>query len=154
MHPTIGVVLAGAHPVFANIGGDRWKKYVAVPRWKVRLDCAKRPSIPGVSAREQCVIDSQTEHPVAAFKWCDGLYDRETTLRSVFGVPEWEAEAEGEDGQWRWAEAGEPSLGGVPNLNRYGVGLSTFRFAAKRALGAARAELSSQSLTFGRGSPR
>ena len=57
-------------------------------------------------------------------KWCDGLYDRETTLRSVFGVPQWEAEAAGEAGQWRWAEAGEPALG--PEFESIWRRLSTF----------------------------
>ena len=109
--PTIGVVISGAHPNFANIGGDRWKKYVAVPSLEGPTGLRQAPFNPWGVGSGACVIDSQTEHPVAAFKWCDGLYDRETTLRSVFGVPEWEA-AEGEDGQWRWAEAGEPSLGG------------------------------------------
>ena len=109
--PTIGVVISGAHPNFANIGGDRWKKYVAVPSLEGPSGLRQAPFNPWGVGSGQCVINAQTEHPTTAFKWCDGLYDRETTLRSVFGVPQWEA-AEGEDGQWRWAEAGEPSLGG------------------------------------------
>ena len=70
------------------------------------------------------MINARTEHPAAAFKWCEGLYDRETTLRSVFGVPQWEAEAGGEDGQWRWAEEGEPALG--PEFESIWRRLSTF----------------------------
>ncbi len=109
--PTIGVVISGAHPNFANIGGERWKKYVAVPSLEGPSGLRQAPFNPWGVGSGQCVINARTEHPTAAFKWCDGLYDRETTLRSVFGIPEWEA-AEGEDGQWRWAEEGEPSLGG------------------------------------------
>ena len=108
---TIGVVISGAHPNFANIGGDRWIKYVAVPSLEGPMGVRQAPFNPWGVGSGQCVINAQTEHAEAAFKWCDGLYDRETTLRSVFGVPLWEA-AEGEDGQWRWAEEGEPSLGG------------------------------------------
>ena len=109
--PTIGVVISGAHPNFANIGGDRWIKYVAVPSLEGPTGLRQAPFNPWGVASGQCTINSQTEHPVAAFKWCDGLYDREATLRSVFGIPQWEA-AEGEEGQWRWAEEGEGALGG------------------------------------------
>jgi putative aldouronate transport system substrate-binding protein len=122
--PTIGVVISGAHPNFANIGGDRWKKYVAVPSLEGPTGLRQAPFNPWGVGSGQCVINARTEHPVAAFKWCDGLYDRETTLRSVFGIPQWEA-AEGEEGQWKWAEEGEASLGGeeFPTIWRR---LSTF----------------------------
>ena len=110
--PTIGVVLAGAHAVFGNIGGDRWIKYVAIPSLEGPAGIRQAPFNPWGVGSGQCVISAQTEHPEAAFKWCDGLYDRETTLRSVFGIPEWEAQEQGVEGQWRWAEEGEPSLGG------------------------------------------
>ncbi len=109
--PTIGVVISGAHPNFANIGGDRWKKYIAVPSLEGPTGLRQAPFNPWGVGSGQCTINSRTEHPMAAFKWCDGLYDREATLRSVFGIPQWEA-AEGEEGQWQWAEEGEPSLGG------------------------------------------
>ena len=109
--PTIGVVISGAHPNFANIGGDRWIKYVAVPSLEGPTRAAPG-ALQSLGRRLRPMHHQQpTEHPVAAFKWCDGLYDRETTLRSVFGIPQWEA-AEGEEGQWRWAEEGEPALGG------------------------------------------
>ena len=110
--PTIGVVISGAHPNFANIGGDRWLKYVAVPSLEGPSGLRQAPFNPWGVGSGQCVINARTEHPTAAFKWCDGLYDRETTLRSVFGIPLWEAEAQGVEGQWRWAEEGEPALGG------------------------------------------
>ena len=109
--PTIGVVISGAHPNFANIGGDRWQKYVAVPSLEGPSGLRQAPFNPWGVGSGQCTINSRTEHPAAAFKWCDGLYDREATLRSVFGIPQWEA-AEGEEGQWRWAEEGEGALGG------------------------------------------
>ena len=122
--PTIGVVISGAHPNFANIGGDRWLKYVAVPSLEGPTGLRQAPFNPWGVGSGQCVINAQTEHADAAFKWCDGLYDRETTLRSVFGVPQWEAEAAGEDGQWRWAEEGEPALG--PEFDSIWRRLSTF----------------------------
>ncbi|MCY4145266.1 MAG: extracellular solute-binding protein [Chloroflexi bacterium] len=109
--PTIGTVIAGGPHSFANIGGDRWQKYVAVPALEGPSGLRQVPYSPWSISSGQCTISSRTEHPVAAFKWCDGLYERETTLRSVIGVPQWEA-AEGEEGQWRWAEEGEPALGG------------------------------------------
>ena len=121
---SIGVVLAGAHSVFSNIGGDRWNRYVAIPPLEGPMGVRQAPFNPWGVGSGQCVISSQTEHPEAAVKWCDGLYDRETTLRSVFGVPQWEAEAAGEDGQWRWAEPGEPSLG--PEFESIWRRLSTF----------------------------
>ena len=121
--PSIGVVLAGGAPVFANIGGERWPSYVAIPSLEGPMGVRQAPFNPWGVSSGQCVINSQTEHPEAAFKWCDGLYDRETTLRSVFGVPQWEA-AEGEDGQWRWAEEGEPALG--PEFESIWRRLSTF----------------------------
>ena len=121
---TIGVVLAGAHSVFANIGGDRWLKYVAIPSLEGPMGVRQAPFNPWGVGSGQCVINAKTEHPEAAFKWCDGLYDRETTLRSVFGVPQWEAEAAGEAGQWRWAEEGEPALG--PEFESIWRRLSTF----------------------------
>ena len=120
----VGVVLAGAHSVFANIGGDRWQRYVAVPPLEGPSGLRQSPFNPWGVGSGQCVISSRTEHPEAAFKWCDGLYDRETTLRSVFGIPQWEAEAAGEEGQWRWAEEGEIALD--PNLPSIWRRLSTF----------------------------
>lgn len=121
--PSIGVVLAGAHAVFANIGGDRWQRYVAVPPLEGPTGLKQSPYNPWGVGSGQCVISANTEHPEAAFKWCDGLYERETTLRSVFGVPQWEAAA-GEEGQWRWAEEGEPALG--PEFPAIWRRLSTF----------------------------
>jgi len=52
-------------------------------------------------------ITSDCDYPEIALRWADGLYDRETTLRAVEGVP-------GE--HWRWAEAGEMGLNGKPAI--------------------------------------
>ena len=56
---TIGVVVsAGAHPVFANIGGDRWLRYVAIPaRWKVPSGLRQAPFNPWGVGSGQCVIN-------------------------------------------------------------------------------------------------
>jgi putative aldouronate transport system substrate-binding protein len=111
---TIGVVIAGAPANFANIGGDRWQSYVAIPPLEGPTGLRQSPFNPWGVGSGQCVISGATEHPEAAFKWCDGLYDRETTLRSVFGLP-------GE--QWDWAEEGAVALDGGEAI---WVRLSTF----------------------------
>ncbi len=107
----LGSVVAGHPGQFAILGQERWLKYVAIPPLEGPTGLRQSPYNPWGVGSGQCVINAQTEHPEVAFKWCDGLYERETTLRSVFGIPQWEA-AEGEDGQWQWAEEGAASLGG------------------------------------------
>lgn len=99
----LGVVLAGGAPVFANIGGERWQSYTAVPPLEGPSGLRQSPYNPWGVGSGQCVISATTEHPEAAFKWCDGLYDRFTTLRSVFGL---------ENEQWQWAEEGSVALDG------------------------------------------
>ena len=107
----LGSVVAGHPGQFAILGQERWLKYVAIPPLEGPTGLRQSPYNPWGVGSGQCVINAQTEHPEVALKWCDGLYERETTLRSVFGIPQWEA-AEGEEGQWKWAEEGAPSLGG------------------------------------------
>ena len=150
--PTIGVVISGAHPNFANIGGDRWLKYVAVPSLEGPTGLRQAPFNPWGVGSGQCVINAQTEHAEAAFKWCDGLYDRETTLRSVFGVPQWEAEAAGEDGPMALGGRGRARARSRVRFDM--ASLVHIWHPAKRPLGAARTKLPSQSLAFGRGPAR
>lgn len=111
---SLGVILAGAHNQFANIGGDRWQIYTAVPPLEGPTGLRQTPINPWGIGSGQCVIPVTSAHPEVAFKWCDGLYDRETTLRSVFGLP---------DEQWTWAEEGALGLNLEPAIWRR---LSTF----------------------------
>ena len=101
--PTLGAVMAGYPGIFASLGGDHWLRYNAIPPLEGPTGLRQTPFSPWGIVSGQCVISPKTEHPEAAFKWCDGLYGREATMRSVYGVPESEAAA-GEDSQWRWAE--------------------------------------------------
>ena len=110
----IGAIPAGGPNVFANLGEPRWHDYVAVPPLEGPTGLRQAPFSPWGINSGQCVIPVTSAHPEVAFKWCDGLYDRETTLRSVFGLP---------DEQWRWAEDGEVGLNGEPAIWRR---LSTF----------------------------
>ena len=110
--PTLGAVMAGYPGIFASLGGDHWLRYNAIPPLEGPTGLRQTPFSPWGIVSGQCVISPKTEHPEAAFKWCEGLYGREATMRSVYGVPESEAAA-GEDSQWRWAEEGEQSVGGA-----------------------------------------
>ncbi len=51
------------------------------------------------------VITDKCDDPALAVAWADGLYEWETTIRSVIGVP---------DVQWRYPEAGEIGIDGEP----------------------------------------
>ncbi len=112
--PLAGVIPAGGPNVFANLGEPRWQDYTAIPPLAGPDGTRQAPYSPWGIGSGQCVIPVTSAHPEVAFKWCDGLYDRETTLRSVFGLP---------DEQWRWAEDGEIGLNGEPAIWRR---LSTF----------------------------
>ena len=110
--PRIGVGIGGYQGVFANIGGPHWKKYVAIPSLEGPTGLRQAPFAPWGVNSGRCVINARTEHPAAAFNWCEGLYELEASQRLVFGYPDWEAEELGVEAQWRWAEEGEVSLGG------------------------------------------
>ncbi|MGH2557797.1 MAG: ABC transporter substrate-binding protein, partial [Thermomicrobiales bacterium] len=109
--PIVGAVPALAISSFMDIdedGGGRWTGYVAAAPLEgpegVRIAAYDpyRPIFPGAF-----VITSACEQPELAFRWADGLYDLETTMRAVEGVP-------GE--HWRWAEAGEIGNNGEPAI--------------------------------------
>ena len=66
--PTIGVVISGAHPNFANIGGDRWKKYIAVPSLEGPTGLRQAPFNPWGVGSGQCTINSQHGTPDGGFQ--------------------------------------------------------------------------------------
>ncbi len=102
----VGAVPALAPSGFMDLGGDRWRGYVSVPPLEgpdgVRLTYHDpyQPFVPG-----SFVITSACERPDVAFRWADGMFDLETSMRSVEGIP-------GED--WRWAEPDEIGNNGEP----------------------------------------
>jgi putative aldouronate transport system substrate-binding protein len=107
--PVLGTIAAGGPPVFANISEPRWHEYTAVPPLAGPTGLRQTPFSPWGIVSGQCVIPATSAYPEVAFKWCDGLFDRETTLRSVFGLP---------DEQWAWAEEGTVGINGEPAIWR------------------------------------
>jgi len=107
----VGAVPALAPSAFMDISqeeGARWAGYVTVPPLEgpdgVRIGVYN----PYLQFRTgNFLITSACEHPDVAFRWADGLYDIETTLRAVEGVP-------GE--HWRWAEEDEIGNNGEPAI--------------------------------------
>lgn len=110
----LGALPAHNPSVFASIAGERWKEYTAVPALEGPSGLRQAAYNPYAVSSGRCVISANTAYPEIAFRFCDGFYDREATLRSVFGLPE---------EQWRWAEDGEIGLNGEPAIWRR---LSTF----------------------------
>ncbi|MAS33738.1 MAG: ABC transporter substrate-binding protein [Anaerolineaceae bacterium] len=110
----LGALPAHNPSVFASIAGERWKEYTAVPALEGPSGLRQAAYNPYAVSSGRCVISANTAYPEIAFRFCDGFYDREATLRSVFGLP---------DEQWRWAEDGEIGLNGEPAIWRR---LSTF----------------------------
>jgi putative aldouronate transport system substrate-binding protein len=109
--PIMGAVPALAPSAFMAIDqeqGGRWTEYVAVPPLAgpggVRL-AAFDPYQAVVTGG--LVITSACARPDIALRWADGLYDLETSMRAVEGVPE---------EHWRWASEGEVGNNGEPAI--------------------------------------
>jgi putative aldouronate transport system substrate-binding protein len=107
----IGAIPAGAPGTFISTPTDanaRWRDFAAVPALKgpqgVQI-AAYDPYQPFILGN--FVVTKACKHPDIAFRWCDGLYERETTLRSVIGVP-------GQD--WSWAKPGDVGTDGKPAI--------------------------------------
>ncbi|MEM7133844.1 MAG: extracellular solute-binding protein [Chloroflexota bacterium] len=103
----VGMIIAGAQPVFGSIAGERWKEYLAVPPLEGPTGLRQTAYNPWGTGPGNCVITSASKYPEVAFRWCDGLYERETTLRSVFG---------NKDEHWKLAEDGDIGLNGEPAI--------------------------------------
>ncbi|MGH2557998.1 MAG: extracellular solute-binding protein [Thermomicrobiales bacterium] len=109
--PIVGSVPGVSPAAYMDINsleGGRWTDYVTAPPLQgpdgVRF-AAYDPYNP--FRLGNFIISSACENPELAFQWADGLYEVETTMRSVFGVP-------GEN--WRWAEEGEVGIDGRPAI--------------------------------------
>lgn len=101
--PIIGSAPGGSWGVFVTWTPDdpsgRWADFKLMPalegpegvRWS-----AYNPYLP--YATGDFIITDKCQNPEIAFRWADGLYDLETTLRSVQGV-------KGEN--WDWAQPGQ-----------------------------------------------
>lgn len=108
-YPVLGSVPAIAPSAFIDLdpeGVGRWAGYDAVPPLagpdgtRYAFLNPYQPFRPGAF-----VITSACRQPDIAFRWADGLYDLETSMRAVEGFP-------GE--HWRWAEPGEIGNNGEP----------------------------------------
>ncbi|MGH2557799.1 MAG: extracellular solute-binding protein [Thermomicrobiales bacterium] len=107
--PIMGSVPALAPSSFIDISqepGGRWRGYTTVPQLAgpagVQFAAFDPYQAFGLGA---VVITSACAQPELAFRWIDGLYDLETSMRINEG-------ALGE--HWRWAEAGEVGNNGEP----------------------------------------
>ncbi|MBV7329213.1 extracellular solute-binding protein [Chloroflexi bacterium TSY] len=105
--PLVGAIIAGAPPVYASIAGERWHEYASLPPLEGPTGLRQAPYNPYGVRSGDCVISATTAYPEVAFRWCDGLYEREVTLHSVFGRI-------GEE--WNFAEAGSIGLNGEPAI--------------------------------------
>ncbi|MCP4406050.1 MAG: extracellular solute-binding protein [bacterium] len=107
----LGAAVAGAHGNFVQPYSEsgRWKQYTAVPPLEgpngLRVTGYKPFAIHEGPGR--FVITSACENPEVAFRWAEGMYELETTLRSIAGVL-------GRD--WDWAEKDEIGINGKPAI--------------------------------------
>ncbi|OIB02231.1 ABC transporter substrate-binding protein [Paenibacillus sp. LC231] len=114
----LGASTGGHQGIFTQLLGEsgRWLEYKTVPPLKgpngVRYAALDSTGMnPGAF-----VITKKAKHPELALRWADGLYEREHTLRSVYGRP---------DQEWREAKDGEVGINGEPavwsELKSYGT---------------------------------
>lgn len=114
----LGASTGGHQGIFTQLLGEsgRWLEYKTVPPLKgpngVRYAALDSTGMnPGAF-----VITKKAKHPELALRWADGLYEREHTLRSVYGRP---------DREWREAKDGEVGINGEPavwsELKSYGT---------------------------------
>lgn len=101
--PIVGSAPGGSWGVFVTWTADdpsgRWADFKLMPalegpegvRWS-----AYNPYLP--YATGDFIITDKCQNPAVAFRWADGLYDLETTLRSVQGEP---------GVNWDWAQPGQ-----------------------------------------------
>lgn len=114
----LGASTGGHQGIFTQLLGEsgRWLEYKTVPPLRgpngVRYAALDSTGMnPGAF-----VITKKAKHPELALRWADGLYEREHTLRSVYGRP---------DQEWREAKDGEVGINGEPavwsELKSYGT---------------------------------
>lgn len=108
----LGVAIAGSLPIFSKIKSEskRWLDYEALPPLagpdgeRITPINLRSEILPG-----QLLISSSTEYPELAFRWAEGFYDLETSLRLNVGP---------ENRGWSKAENNEIGLNGRPALWR------------------------------------
>lgn len=101
----LGAAPGGHTGVFTQFYGEsgRWLEYEAIPPLKGPngySSCYYNPFGVGVTS---FIVTKKCEIPEVAVRWADGMYDRETTLRSVFGRL---------DEEWGWAGDEEIGING------------------------------------------
>ena len=104
----VGAAVGGSWGVFVIWTPDdptqRWAEYKLAPALEgpdgVQIS-AYNPYLP--YATGNFIITDKCQNPEIAFKWADGLYDLETTMRNVQGLL---------DTSWRWANEGEVGTDG------------------------------------------
>jgi putative aldouronate transport system substrate-binding protein len=104
----VGVAVGGSWGVFVQWDpadpSGRWAEYKLAPPFKgpdgVQIS-AYNPYLPFASGN--FIITDKCSNPEIAFKWADGLYDLETTMRNVQGSY---------GTSWRWANEGELGIDG------------------------------------------
>jgi putative aldouronate transport system substrate-binding protein len=102
--PILGTVAGNGPATFAQIGGNRWYDYVAVPPLKGPTGYVKTPYNSYFTfSPSGFVITSATKHPEVALRWAEGFYDEQIMMLARFGQ---------EGVGWRKSKPGEISLDG------------------------------------------
>ncbi|MGZ9583270.1 ABC transporter substrate-binding protein [Paenibacillus marinisediminis] len=105
--PLLGVALGGHQGMFTQIAGEsgRWLDYVTVPALKGPNGVQYAGYTPFGYSVGKFLITKNAKDPELAFRWADGFYDEETSLRTTIGRP---------DQEWRAAKEGEIGINGKP----------------------------------------
>ncbi|RJG23987.1 ABC transporter substrate-binding protein [Paenibacillus thiaminolyticus] len=115
--PIVGAAFGGHQGVFTQIAGEsgRWLDYVTVPPLKGPNGVQYAAYDPFGYSVGSYLITKNAKHPDVAFRWADGFYDEEVSLRTTIGRP---------DEEWREAKEGEIGINGKPakwaKLKEYG----------------------------------
>jgi putative aldouronate transport system substrate-binding protein len=108
---TVGCVPALAPVTFLSVTegeAGRWTEYVSLPPLQGPNGVRYASYNPYQALRPgQFSITDKCADPALAFRWADGLYDLETSLRSTDGVL---------GKHWRWANEGEVGNNGEPAI--------------------------------------
>ncbi|MGC4193245.1 MAG: extracellular solute-binding protein [Thermomicrobiales bacterium] len=108
----VGSVPGGSWGVFItwtpNDASQRWAEYALMPPLKGPDGVQIAPFNPYLPyAPGAFMVTDQCDNPELAYRWADGLYDLETTMRAVQGVL---------DTEWRWAKEGEIGRNGEQGI--------------------------------------
>ncbi|MBO2944884.1 extracellular solute-binding protein [Paenibacillus sp. F411] len=102
--PIVGAIPSGGPHVFANVNGERFKDFVAIPPLKGPSGVQQSIWDPYgyVQASHMMILTNACQDECAdiAVKWADQFYNEEVTARSRLGVPEvdWEKAPDGSIG--------------------------------------------------------